>query len=73
MEGLGHAEGVEACRPFVGDSMARYAVTLAEVVDDGGIAAARTHYGMAYAVSHEQSRELVDTFLTAIHLIIFTI
>ena len=65
--GLGYAESHETRRTLVGYGYARYAGALVEVVYNGGVAAARAHHGVLYAVSREQRCEYVDVFLVAIH------
>ena len=67
VESLHHTEGIESRRPFVGNGIARDVGALVQVMDDGGIAAAWADDGVTNAVLDEQSRQLVDAFLIAIH------
>ena len=69
VQGLCHAEGIEAGRALIGDGPARDVGTLVQVMDDGGIAAAWADDGVTDAVGHEQRREYVDVLLVAKHLI----
>ena len=70
VQGLGHAQGIEARRAFVGNGVTPYVRTLVQVMHDGRIARARTDHGMTYAVGHQQSGQYVYILLVAIHLLI---
>ena len=65
--GLRHAEGIEACRTLVGHRVTFYFWYLVEVVDNGCIAASRTHHGMSHAIGLQQSCQDVYVFFVAIH------
>ena len=67
MECLYHAKGIEARTALISDGIALYVGTLIQIVHDGGIATARAHDGMMYAVSHQQRREYVYVLLVTIH------
>ena len=63
VQGLCHAQGIEASRALVGDGPARDVRTLVEVMHDGRIATARTDNGMTDAVGHQQGGEYVYILL----------
>ena len=67
MEGLHHADGIEACRPFVGNGIASDIGMLAEVMDDRGIAATWTDNGMTDAMSNEQGCQDIDVLFVGEH------
>ena len=69
----GHAQGVESRTALVGNGIARQRRTLAEVVDDRGIARARTDNGVADAVGDEQRRENIYVFLVRVHPSLFLV
>ena len=67
VEGLHHAECVEARRPLVGDGVALYVGTLAEIMHDGRVATARADDGVTDTMSHEQSRQQVYVLFVRVH------
>lgn len=62
----GHAEGIEAGRPLVGDRMHREGGTYLEVVGQWRVAAAGTDDDVFYAVGSEERSKYVDVFVIRI-------
>ena len=68
VKGLHHAKGIETCRTLVGDGVALDVGTLVQIMDDGGIATARTNHSMTNAVGLEQGRQYVYILFVTKHL-----
>ena len=62
-----HAHSVERRRALVGDRVAAYCTTFAEVMHDGSIATARTNHSVCHSPFDEQRCQYVYVFLVAIH------
>ena len=73
MEGLHHADGIETSRAFVGHGITCDVRALVQIVDDGGITAARTDDGMTDTVPYEQGRQYIDVLLIGEHFFAMTI
>ena len=67
-QALAHTECIEACRALIGNWITSDVRTLVEIMNDGGVAAARTDHRVTDAVSNKQGRKYVDVFFLAVHI-----